>query len=40
MEEKLSDSGFINDIFTVLKPNVEYDNLTAYELVRRKLIEI
>ena len=40
MEEKLTDSEFTNDIFTVLKPNVEYDNLTAYELVRRKLIEI
>jgi len=40
MEEKLADSEFTNDIFTVLKPNIEYDNLTAYELVRRKLIEI
>jgi len=40
MEEKLTDSEFTNDIFTVLKPNVEYDNLMAYELVRRKLIEI
>ena len=40
MEEKLTDYEFTNDIFTVLKPNVEYDNLTAYELVRRKLIEI
>jgi len=40
MEEKLMDSDFTNDIFTVLKPNVEYDNLTAYELVRRKLIEV
>ena len=40
MEEKLGDTDFTNDIFTVLKPNVEYDNLTAYELVRRKLIEV
>ena len=40
LEEKLSDFEFTNDIFTVLKPNVEYDNLTAYELVRKKLIEV
>ena len=40
MEEKLTDNEFTNDIYTVLKPNVEYDNQTAYELVRRKLIEI
>ena len=39
MKEKLTDFEFTNDIFTVLKPNVEYDNLTAYELVKRKLIE-
>ena len=40
MEEKLSDSEFTNDIFTVLKPNVEYDNLEAWELVRKKLVEV
>ena len=40
MEEKLSDTEFTNDIFTVLMPNVEYNNLEAWELVRRKLLEI
>ena len=40
MEEKLMDSDFTNDIFTVLKPNIEYDNLKAWELVRRKLVEV
>jgi predicted nucleotidyltransferase component of viral defense system len=40
MEEKLYDSDFTNDIFTVLKPNVEYNHLEAWELVRKKLIEI
>jgi predicted nucleotidyltransferase component of viral defense system len=40
MEEKLIDFEFTNDIFNVLKPNVEYDNLEAWELVRRMLIEI
>jgi predicted nucleotidyltransferase component of viral defense system len=38
MEEKLTDPDFTNDIFTVLKPNTEYDILTSYELVK-KLIE-
>ncbi|MCL2727458.1 MAG: nucleotidyl transferase AbiEii/AbiGii toxin family protein [Bacteroidales bacterium] len=39
MEEKLSDPDFTNDIFTLLKPNVEFDNLEAWELVRKKLVE-
>jgi predicted nucleotidyltransferase component of viral defense system len=38
MEEKLTDPEFTNDIFTVLRPNVEYDNLTAWELVSKKLV--
>ena len=38
MEEKLNDPEFTNDIFTVLKPGTEYDNLTAYELVKKELI--
>jgi len=40
MEEKLGDTDFTNDIFTVLKPNVGYDNLEAWDLVRKKLIEV
>jgi predicted nucleotidyltransferase component of viral defense system len=40
MEGKLTDSEFTNDIFTVLKPNVEYDHLEAWELVKKKLIEV
>jgi len=40
MEEKLGDTDFTNDIFTVLKPNIEYNNWEAWELVRRKLIEV
>jgi len=40
MEGKLVDPEFTHDIFTVLKPNVKYDNLEAWELVRRKLIEV
>jgi len=40
MEGKLADPDFTNDIFTVLKPNIEYDNLKAWELVRRKLVEV
>ena len=40
MEEKLTDFEFTNDIFTVLKPNVVYNTIEAWELVRNKLIEI
>jgi predicted nucleotidyltransferase component of viral defense system len=40
MEEKMIDHDFTNDIFAVLKPNMEYNNLTAYELVRNKLIKV
>ena len=40
MEGKLVDTEFTNDIFTVLKPNVEYNNFEAWELVRKKIIEI
>jgi len=39
MEEKLGDTDFTNDVFSVLKPNVEYNNLEAWGLVRKKLIE-
>ena len=40
MEEKLADFEFTNDIFTVLKPNVEFDNLEAWQLVRKMLVEV
>ena len=40
MEEKMIDPEFTTDIFTVLKPGTEYDTLTAYELVKMKLIEV
>jgi len=39
MEEKLSDTDFTNDIFSLLKPNIEYNNLEAWKLVRQKLVE-
>ena len=40
MEGKLADAEFTNDIFTVLKPNVEYNCLEAWELVRKKILRI
>ncbi len=41
MEEKLNDVEFTNDIFSVIKSGIEYDNVTAWEKVRNKLkIEI
>ena len=37
MEEKLSDVEFINDIFSVIKSDIEYDSVTAWEKVRKVL---
>jgi len=39
MEEKLAAPEFTDDIFTVLKPDTEYDNVKAWELVKNKLID-
>jgi predicted nucleotidyltransferase component of viral defense system len=39
MEEKLTDNEFIGDIYSILKPEVEYNQLTAYELIKTELIE-
>jgi len=37
MEEKLSDVEFTNDIISVLKPEIEYDEKEAWEKVRKEL---
>ena len=37
MEEKLNDVEFTNDISSVLKSGIEYDNVTAWEKVRNVL---
>jgi hypothetical protein len=38
MEEKLIDREFMEDIHAILKPGVEYDNITAWELIKNELI--
>jgi predicted nucleotidyltransferase component of viral defense system len=38
MEEKIQDAEFRNDIFTILRPDVEYDNDLAYQLINEKII--
>jgi len=38
MLEKMSDDEFRNDIFTILRPEVEYDNDLAYEAVTENII--
>ena len=38
MEEKIQDAEFRNDIFTILRPNVEYDNDRAYLKVSESII--
>ena len=39
MEEKIQDDEFMNDIYTILRPGVEYDNVKAYTIVKSELIE-
>lgn len=39
MEEKMRNSEFIGDIYGLLRPGVEYDNETAYQLVKSTLLE-
>jgi predicted nucleotidyltransferase component of viral defense system len=39
MEEKMSLKEFTDDIYSILKKGVEYDNQAAWELVRTKLVE-
>jgi predicted nucleotidyltransferase component of viral defense system len=38
MEEKMQDAEFRNDIFTILRPEVEYDNDMAYQVISEKII--
>ena len=38
MEEKIQDDEFRNDIFTILRPGVEYDNDLAYKEISEKII--
>jgi len=37
MAEKLTDIEFTNDIFSVIKSGIEYDNVSAWEKVRKEL---
>lgn len=39
MDEKMLDDEFTNDIFTLLRPGIEYDNNIAYEMVSNQLLE-
>lgn len=38
MEEKMNDDEFRNDIFTILRPEVEYDNDLAYKKISEEII--
>ena len=40
MEEKMNDAEFRNDIFTILRPEVEYDNDLAYKIISEKIISV
>lgn len=39
MEEKMIDKEFLDDIFIILKSDVEYDNKLAFGLVKTKILE-
>lgn len=39
LELKMQDKEFREDIYTILKPGVEYDNDKAYEFVKTNLLE-
>ncbi len=39
MEDKLQDPDFEGDIYALLRPGVEYDQVKAYELIKTELIE-
>ena len=39
MEIKVLDPEFTGDIFALLRPGIEYDNLAAFELIRKELID-
>lgn len=38
MEEKMQEDEFRNDIFTILRPDVEYDNDLAYQNISDRII--
>lgn len=40
MEEKIKDDEFRNDIFTILRPEVEYNNDLAYKKISEKIISV
>ncbi len=40
MEEKMKDDEFRNDIFTILRPEVEYDNDLAYKKISGEIISM
>lgn len=40
MEEKMLDDEFRNDIYTILKPDVEYDNDLAYSKIVKEIVSI
>jgi predicted nucleotidyltransferase component of viral defense system len=39
MEAKLEDPDFLGDIYALLRPGIDYDQTTAYELIRTELIQ-
>ena len=39
MDEKMKDKEFTDDIHVILRPGIKYENETAYELIKKELLE-
>jgi len=39
MEKKMSDKEFLNDVYIILKQGVEYNNVKAWDKIKREIIE-
>lgn len=39
MEEKILDTEFTGDIYSLLRPGVKYENDIAYDLIKTNLLE-
>jgi len=39
MEKKIQETEFAGDIYGLLRPDIKYDNLIAYQLIKSKLLE-
>ena len=39
LEEKIQDPSFEGDMYSLLRPGIEYDQTRAYELIKTEILE-